>query len=128
MQDAWQLEHSKCFDISQDLLPVFLLLELLGLNGKCFLVVVNVLQNWVILHHLVVKVVNIELQGLQGVSHLLLLLFLLVFIAFDAHCLKFAISVCGETSNFRGLPSLFVCKNRLQSESLLIICEFAILT
>ena len=79
------------------------------------------------MHHLVVKVVNIELQGLQGVRHLLLLLFLLVFIAFDAHSLKFAVSVCRETGDFSCLPSLFVGKNRLQSEPLLIICEFTIL-
>ena len=61
LNDVWHLEYSESFDISQDFLPVFLLLEPLRFNSQCSLVIVNVFQNGVILEHLSVKVIDVKL-------------------------------------------------------------------
>lgn len=81
----------------------------------------NVLQDCVILYHLGVEIVQVELQGISSVCHLLSLFVVRSFIAFDAHSLKLTVSISCQTGDFLGLPGFLVREDGLQGEALLLI-------
>ena len=97
LENVWHLQDSECLNVVQDLRVLFSLLEPFGFDLKRFLIVMDLLEDGIIANHLCLEVVNIELQGVMGISQSLSFLSLSTFFNLDAHELKLAITIGNQT-------------------------------
>lgn len=104
----WHLEHSEGLNVFQYLLVFLLLFEKAGLDLECLLAVVDIFKNGIVCQDLRVKVVQVKLEELLSISHLLGTFISLTFIDLYSHHLKFTVSIGSQTSDFLGFPGLFV--------------------
>jgi len=129
LNDLSHFENTEGPDVGQHFLVIFTINKVLTFDLEVSLVVVDRFENGVILSGLVQEVFRVELHVLNGVLHGLVDAIVLSALLADlhAHNGELAVTVRRKTGDFALFPSFLVGKDGLERETLLLICEGAVL-